>query len=420
MVGLLDKKSGNILDQALVAFSESRELLSGGGAAIKSPQDYATWLNVIVGSIHERTVSPNELRRICEGAANVQQIIDRPGFISHVKRGVAAHLSNKREEYCVIFPLVGVHELFPSKKIRENEVEISFVSSKAALKRSKLIGDRKNLSMTRADLFSFSAKYAEWPFANVKLYARCPDDAIYFAELELRRRLGIISFAAEYRMRPSGVFGHSGNLPPLVIAPFITIHRKVDDVFEMVGLPATVAWSEFIKTTSVNDPGLATCKKNISLILRKLKNSKVKIFLDDFFVAYHEVFSEPDAATAFLRAWSVFERLTGADEVDASHAVKRAAILFDDYELATAEGEYLRGKRNRFTHSARVPASEHRIDAEGVRFLMEPLVVRLLDNSMGIQKVSEFWRVLDFVIQGEAETDKKVHIAKIAKKFFAN
>ena len=124
------------------------------------------------------------------------------------------------------------------------------------------------------------------------------------------------------------------------------------------------------------------------------KTNKLAAICAELVRQYCRVFDTSDYKDSFLRSWALLERLTDASG-DYERLVRRASKVWKEEDIFREIAQYLRDRRNRFTHSS---ASEERGEEDLVylsKTLIEPLMSLFLVNSFKFSEVGELVSFLD-------------------------
>lgn len=109
------------------------------------------------------------------------------------------------------------------------------------------------------------------------------------------------------------------------------------------------------------------------------------------FIRYLAALDQINPNVAFLQLWAILEKLTNTVGSNYDETIKRTSWIFeDDYRLEIRETlEILRHHRNRYVHAGNT-GSENTETAALLKTIIDPHLVRLLNNTFRVGSLAEY------------------------------
>jgi hypothetical protein len=153
-------------------------------------------------------------------------------------------------------------------------------------------------------------------------------------------------------------------------------------------------------------PHTTPLNRSVANTILKLKKSQYRNELEDAIILYTRALDLQDWNSAFLKLWSLLEKLTDT-EGSYSTTIRRASFVFQDKEYYQQVLKHLKNYRNKFVHDA---FSSHGIETYmyQLKECTEALLGFHIGNSFGFRSIKEAAEFLDL------PTDKKILNKQIA------
>lgn len=204
----------------------------------------------------------------------------------------------------------------------------------------------------------------------------------------------------------------------LLIGPQITVHHRNG---RLATRPEAYWWCEWQYNPTpirVSPEQQAKLRRSVDNILSEIGSRKEdwKKFVEERFIEFHDAFSEPSYSNAFMKGWTLFERLAGVEKGGSNVGIKRACSLFGDADNARIFARHLRLRRNQIAHASPVLSFERHRTCVQLKTLIEPLIVQFLFNLEKMTNPSELWKLLDAMACGQAEIIDRQNLLIVAEK----
>lgn len=138
--------------------------------------------------------------------------------------------------------------------------------------------------------------------------------------------------------------------------------------------------------------------------------------LQDLLIRYAEALDQTDMGVAFLKMWSILEKVTQTVGDSYDETIKRSLWLFadEDRDLAREMLGCLRGRRNLFVHAGRSGGNGDQI-VYLVKMFVDRHLIELIKNPCGCRYLGEYAEILSLPRDIRDLEKKRRHI-KFAMK----
>jgi len=143
----------------------------------------------------------------------------------------------------------------------------------------------------------------------------------------------------------------------------------------------------------VPSDGWAKIEKHRRWAMRRLKSLPYRRDLEDLLVRYAAALDQADLDLAFIKLWSILEKLTDTVGANYEETVRRAVWVYDEPQLAAEMLGAMRTHRNRLVHSSQSADQRDQV-AYMVKSFVEPHLLRLLRNDFQVSSLEEYGRLL--------------------------
>lgn len=397
------------LQIVLDRISASRRILS---PTSMSSQDFGferdKWADVIESMIEADEVSPHAKREIIDKSCRLHQNLARKQFLADFQRLLQEYLSSTEKKYLVVYPIMGPIEAMP-KLLRMNGCHINFSPAKTTRPYKSIVAARAYQTETDEQLKPFHDDLRKCNLVACSILARSTFDAVHYSERALRLSLGLGSLATSYGNNSYSLIGRDGPICRLLVGPHITVHNPDGKLATDESLRWFVDWMVGAPSPWLSQESAVVAQKNVLQFIKqiRLRRGVWKKFLEDRMIEYHESFSEPSFSNSFLKAWRLFEMLTGVTRGESEKGVKRAQSLFGDSDNVRIFGQHLRFRRNQMVHSTPVLGMERHRTCLQLKSLIEPLLLQFFYNRESFSKPADFWAVLDNMALDAHEVERR-------------
>ncbi len=303
-------------------------------------------------------------------------------LLQNADRLAAPHFRKSPKEYVLISSLS--LDSLPTKTIRINDCTISALKKRGTKYPLPGALERRR----RGEPFSKHLRATQYITIKVKTTGRtireATDRAIDAVDL-LRGLWTIPATYGQWTMRmgyakrePIGVI-HSG--------PVHTLHNPDGS------LAADLFWYEphYVGDQKLFEPKdrWKVIEKQRRRATQQLKRLPYRKDMEQLIIRFAGALDQPDPDVAFLRMWSILERITDTVGANYDETINRAMWVFEDRKVAKELLVHLRRHRNRYVHAAKSSDKGEEI-AYMVKSFVEPHLVNLLCNDFAIGSVKEY------------------------------
>lgn len=402
------------INLALKLLSSSRTINEDGSISQKDfGQEASNWLDVLETNLVSVDLSPPIRRNFLESAARNAQDLEKRSFLAEMQRQRNDYLAVPKSVRLVVFPILGSLEVLP-KFISVKNCEIYFVPNTDNEVYKNIVASRKEQQGKNPTTNYYSSDLSRSQLVICRIHAITNEDAVHFAERTLRLTLGMATFASSYGVETYNILSENeGSLSRFLIVPHISIHEKSGQISDQ--RVWVVAWSNGLRPYKFQGKYIPLLKARYLNFSRYLSQLSYREFIEERLIEFHEACSEPIQANVFLKMWRVFEKLLGVKQGDAKKGLARSSVIFSDRNTALAIGNHLQHRRNEMIHNDAVLDYETIRTNYQLKRLMDPLILRLLCNKLGLSRVEEHWDILDRMNSGSTAVEEQIRNFQLAK-----
>lgn len=128
--------------------------------------------------------------------------------------------------------------------------------------------------------------------------------------------------------------------------------------------------------------------KNETTLLTWIDKCPYRDAIKGAIIRYSRALDDRNLDTAFIRLWGVLELLTDTVKLPQEQTIKRAAALFEDYDLMLQTLKHLMNYRNRSVHAG-TESSDLEIYLYELKNIVEDLILFHLRNNAGFQALAQ-------------------------------
>jgi hypothetical protein len=122
---------------------------------------------------------------------------------------------------------------------------------------------------------------------------------------------------------------------------------------------------------------------------RKIQRLGYRHDLEEILVRFAGALDQSNLDIACIQLWGLLEKITDTVGSNYDETIRRASWVFEDREIAKAQLESVRLRRNLFVHSARSSDDREQV-AQMIKGLVEPHLVRLIRNDFRVRTIREY------------------------------
>lgn len=358
-----------------------------------------------------RELNGTDAWAICNRA--ITKIIQQQGGTSEIAPGTliryadkiaASHFRKSSREY-VLLTSISIGK-FPARRICVSSCEISALGHRS----SRYPYPESLKSAARGTTYERHISSSRYQLVKVKTRGRTHHEGVERAldAMSLLRGLwtlfaGIPSWSKTFGIakRPAMGLIHTG--------PIYTLHH-LDGT-----LVGDIYWYEpqYVDDERIFQPKqgwqrIEGMRKRAIRLLRYLP------YRDDFeklLIRYVTALDHSDMTVAFLKLWSILEKVTNTVGTSYGRTIDRATWIYSDRQVAREMINGLRVRRNQFVHAAK---SEH--DGEQVAYMansfVEPHLIRLLRNDFRVKSLAEYSEFLDLPTDPATLEKRRDHLSR--------
>jgi hypothetical protein len=351
-----------------------------------------------------------------EGRRIVQQAVYSAGKRAHITAmNILAEINRLEGEFLrtpliryILVTSLSVSKMVLLPKININNAYITFggqLSKVCQRERDRIIANR-------AQNILYTAAPTDYLTTRIYVSARSPYEAIDLAlnAMNLIRGIWNWFYNRQHSIRMS--LGSQTPVNKIVQGPVHTLHLPNGN------LAIETFWYEprFYSTQRVYNPTPEIDKlcKFTSNVRKRLAKCKYHQVIEDSIIQYARALDERDWEAAFLRLWSILERLTNTSDFY-TDIIKRASFIFEDREYYKQVLKHLKDFRNKYVHEAG-DSSEMETYMYELKNIVESLLGFHLGNKFNFNSISEVAEFLDLSSDRDALASR-VKLINYAQKF---
>ncbi len=193
---------------------------------------------------------------------------------------------------------------------------------------------------------------------------------------------------------------HGGSTPerkPIGVihkGPIHTLH-STDGVL----VDKDIYWYEpdFTEDQPIFQPakGWSEIEKNRRWSLKRLSNLDYRQDLEALLIRYVDALDQPNPSIAFLKMWSLLEKITNTVGANYDETISRTLWTFasESRYLAKNMLQSLRLHRNQYVHTGNIGEESDQVTYM-VKFFVDPHLIRLLSNPFKLKSIEEYGEFL--------------------------
>lgn len=330
-----------------------------------------------------------------EGRRIVEQAVFRTGEREHITaQNILAEINRLEGEFLrrpfnryMLVTSLSVSRMALLPKVKINNAYITFggqLSQVCQRERDRIIADR-----ARHVLYTDVPN--DYLITKVYVSARSPHEATDIALNALDLIRGIWNWFYNHGKFMRMLFGRRAPVNKIVQGPLHTLHLPNGN------LATETFWYEprFYSPQQIYNPTpemerLCKFSRNVRKRLVKCQYRQV---IEESIVQYVRALDERDWEAAFLRLWSILERLTNTDETH-KDTIRRASFIYEEREYYRLVLKHLKDFRNKYVHEA-AGSSEIETYMYELKNFVEALLSFHLGNKFGFKSLAEALEFLD-------------------------